>query len=120
MQRPYKPDKIIPEHPVAGSFDTLAAARDQALAQRGSGDLQSIRQIVIPCLSAGEVRGSPFSFGETTGLLLAPRTPSELQGTEVESSDTARIYVMVNNSNVWIPMSFNLAAQGSQKGDAQY
>src|SRR5437016_2183586 len=113
---------VIREGPTApalkGTFDTLAAARDSELAFRG-GDLQNIKQLVIPVLTAGEVSGSPFSIGECTGLLLAARTTGD-SGMEYESSDTARIYVEINRSSVWIPMSFNIAAQGSQKGDAQF
>lgn len=102
-----------------GTYDSLAAARDYQLAKRGSGDLQSVRQLVISCLAKGEIPGSPFQLGECTGILLAPRTVGD-NGIEVESSDTARIYLQVNNSGVWIPFSFNLAAQGNQKGDANF
>lgn len=102
-----------------GTLDTLAASKDYELAKRGSGDLQSIRALVIPVTAVGEVTGSPFQLGECTGLLLAPRVCGD-NGVEAESSDSARIYVQINNCGVWIPLSFNLAAQGSQKGDAQF
>lgn len=102
-----------------GTYDSLAASRDYELAKRGSGDLQSVRQLVVSCLTRGEVPGSPFQLGECTGILLAPRTVGD-NGIEVESSDTARIYLQVNNSGVWLPFSFNLAAQGNQKGDANF
>lgn len=85
-----------------GTYDSLASNRDYLLAKRGSGDLQSVRQLVVPVVTAGEVKGSPFDLGECTGILLAPRTVGD-NGQEVESSDTARIYLQVNNSGVWIP-----------------
>lgn len=113
----HKP-KVNPDF-LHGTLDTLAASKDYELAKRGSGDLQSIRALVIPVTTTGEITGSPFQLGECTGILLAPRVCGD-NGLESESSDTARIYVQINNCGVWIPLSFNLAAQGSQKGDAQF
>src|SRR6266404_4614587 len=119
INRPFVPVHRVQTDPLHGTYDSLAANQDYQLARRGSGDLQSIRSIVVPVSVAGEIAGSPFSVGECTGILLAPRIAGD-NGLESESSDTARIYVQINNCGVWIPMSFNLVAQGSQKGDAQF
>lgn len=113
----HHPSDVRPD--LHGTYDSLASNRDWELAKRGPGDLQSVRQLVVPVITAGEISGSPFNLGECTGILLAPRTVGD-NGQEVESSDTARIYLQVNNSGVWIPFSFNLLAQGGQKGDATF
>lgn len=119
LNRKFIPVSRVQTNPLKGTYDSLAAANDYALAKRGSGDLQSIRQLVIPVAVAGEVIGSPFQLGECTGILLAPRICGD-NGIESESSESARIYLQINNSGVWVPFSFNLFVVGSQKGDAQF
>src|SRR5438445_108901 len=55
LQSPFKQEIIRSIEPLKGSFDTLVAARDAELGLRG-GDLQNIKQLIIPVQNTGEIK----------------------------------------------------------------
>lgn len=110
----YKPGPFIPSDPPDPTFKSLADLEDRKQQQRAGQDLRQFQQLFIPVSVAGDVFGYPIEV-DANGLMLIPRTISDA-GVEIESSESARIYVKINNEgNPWIPLSFNLSAAGTKQ-----
>jgi len=72
-------------------------------------------QIVIPCTALGPVANFFPAVLDCNGFALIPRKFDESTGTELQSSDSARIYVRFNSvSNPWIPFSLSTEANPLQ------
>lgn len=111
VQQPFIPYTSGP----SGSFDFEKDRQDKKRVQQGGLDTALIRR--IPVSATGPVTGySPF-YCDHNGLQLISRTMDD-NGTVEESSDTARVFIRVNNPSApWLPLGFGFSPQSLSKSD---
>jgi hypothetical protein len=99
----------------SGSYDFSKDEEDRKRIQQGG--LNNILLQYIPVSIQGLVPTfNPF-YCDHNGLQILPRTMDD-NGNIIESSDTARIFIRVNNPHApWLPVGFNISSQGIMKSD---